>query len=42
MIPDKIEGMEVHKPLDAILEEKQPGLQLPPYAVATELFGILS
>ena len=29
--------MEVHKPLDAILEEKQPGLQLPPHAVATEL-----
>ena len=24
-------------PLDAILEEKQPGLQLPPYTVATEL-----
>ena len=37
MIPDKIDGLEVHKPLDAILEEKQPGLQLPPYAVATEL-----
>jgi hypothetical protein len=37
MIPDRIDGLEVHKPLDAILEEKQPGLQLPPYAVATEL-----
>ena len=37
MIPDKIDGLEVHKPLDAILEEKQPGLQLPPYTVATEL-----
>ena len=37
MIPDKIDGLEVHKPLDAILDEKQPSLQLPPQAIATEL-----
>jgi hypothetical protein len=36
-IPDKIDGFEVHPPLDAILEEKQPPLQLPPQAVYTEL-----
>ena len=37
MIPDKIDGLEVHKPLDVILEQKEPSLQLPPQAVATEL-----
>ena len=37
MIPDKLDGLEVHKPLDAILDEKQPSLQLPPQAIATEL-----
>ena len=36
-LPDKIDGFEVHPPLDAILEEKQPPLQLPPQAVYTEL-----
>ena len=36
-IPDKIDGFEVHPPLDAILEEKQPPLQLPPQSVYTEL-----
>ena len=30
MIPDKIDLLEVHKPLDAFLDEKQPSLQLPP------------
>ena len=37
MIPDKIDGLEVHKLLDVILEQKEPSLQLPPQAVATEL-----
>jgi len=36
-LPDKIDGFEVHPPLDTILEEKQPPLQLPPQSVYTEL-----
>ena len=38
-VPDAINGFEVHKPLDALLEEPYPYFAPPPRLVATDIMN---
>ena len=38
-VPDTINGLEVHKPLDALLEEPDPYFAPPPRLVATDIMN---
>ena len=38
-VPDTIHGFEVHKPLDALLEEQDPYFAPPPRLVATDIIN---
>ena len=38
-VPDTINGFEVHKPLDALLEEPDPYFAPPPRLVATDIMN---
>ena len=38
-VPDTINGFEVHKPLDALLEEPNPYFAPPPRLVATDIIN---